>query len=75
MKIWILSTLLLTGCVTVSPVRLPDGTRGYSLVCAPHQHESASCMNKAAELCRGPYQVVSQTPQSTGETEMIVACH
>jgi hypothetical protein len=75
MKKWIWLPLLLSGCVSVTPVRLPEGAHGYSLICAPHQHESASCLNKAAELCHGPYQVVSQTPQSTGELEMIVACH
>lgn len=63
---WTFLLLLLAGCVTVKPVRLPDGTQGYSLNCRPGQHEWASCMNKAAELCHGPYQIVSQNSQTSG---------
>lgn len=69
--IWVV--LLLGGCVSVSPMHMPDGGRGYSLNCRPGGHEWASCMNKASELC-GTYTIVSQNIQSNGQTEMIVEC-
>ena len=46
--------LALAGCVRVSETRLPDGGTGYTLRC----RDASNCMNKAAELCNGPYQIL-----------------
>lgn len=73
MKSWIWLMLLLAGCVSVRPMQMPDGARGYSLNCRPGGHEWASCMSKATELC-GTYTIVSQNIQTNGQAEMIVAC-
>jgi hypothetical protein len=74
MKKWVWLPLLLAGCVSVKPLRMPDGSQGYSINCRPGGHEWASCMDKAAELC-GKYTIVSQNIQTNGQAEMIVACH
>ncbi len=50
--------LLLMGCVsTAKPVSLPDGTRGFAVTCDDGTGSVAECMNRAAKVCGGPYQV------------------
>lgn len=69
--------LTLGGCVTVKPVQLPSGKAGHAITC----DTAARCMNEAAKLCGGPYQVIqSQTNTAIAngyggsETEMVVEC-
>lgn len=67
MRILVLISLLLAGC-SVTPaktVRLPDGSQGYSIDCA-FMGDWASCMNKAAQICKGRYEIISQGGSSNG---------
>lgn len=77
MKGLVLAAALLTGCVAVKPTALPDGSRGYSLDCRGLL-SFADCMNKAAQVCGGPYTILNQERESTlfnvaGKT-MLVSC-
>lgn len=58
--------LSLGACVTSRPVSLPDGSSGYSIRCDGHSHDIADCMNEAARLCAGPYQVVGEDGETGG---------
>jgi hypothetical protein len=63
-------TLCLTACATAAPVALPNGTKGYSIDCSGGGFSIADCMNKAAEVCKGSYQIVGQDSASTGGVVM-----
>jgi hypothetical protein len=58
----ILAALALGGCVHVAETHLPDGNMGYTVEC----RHSSNCYNKAAELCHGPYKVLSGNTSTTG---------
>ena len=69
--------LALNGCVTVKPVQLPNGTAGHALTCGT----VAKCMNEAAKMCGGPYQVIETQNQEVmangyggSQTEMVISC-
>jgi hypothetical protein len=69
--------LALGGCVTVKPVALPSGKSGHLITCS----ESAQCMNKAAEICGGPYEIIQTQSTVAGangyvgtQLEMAVSC-
>jgi hypothetical protein len=55
----LLVLLALGGCVTARPVALPNGTQGYAIRCPGGHRDIADCMNKAAEVCGGKYQVLN----------------
>jgi hypothetical protein len=57
---------ILGGCVTASPVALPDGSQGFSIRCDGATRDVSSCMNKAAEVCGGPYKIVTGSNESNG---------
>lgn len=63
--------LALGGCVTADSVNLPNGTKGYSIDCGG-PFTVADCMNKAAALCQGPYQIVGQENSNGGAMLMPV---
>src|SRR5882762_10091382 len=50
----------LTGCVTSRPVALPDGRRGFAIKCPGAARDIGDCMNEAAKVCGGKYQVVTR---------------
>jgi hypothetical protein len=52
--------VLISGCVTSRPVALPNGTQGYAIRCPGAARDIADCMNKAAEVCGGKYQVIDR---------------
>lgn len=56
----------LSGCVTARPVALPDGSQGFSIRCDGAARDVSSCMNKAAEVCGGPYKVVAGSNELNG---------
>lgn len=62
-----LMLLGLSGCST-SPtsVLLPDGTKGYSVVCNGNARSISDCMNAAGEFCKGGYTVIAQESGSGG---------
>lgn len=69
--------LVIGGCVTVKPVALPSGKAGHLITCS----DSAQCMNKAAEICSGPYEIVQTQSTVAGangyigtQLEMAVSC-
>jgi hypothetical protein len=47
--------LTLASCVTSRPVMLPSGAQGFGIKCP-----GTDCMNKAAQVCAGPYQIVDR---------------
>lgn len=57
--------LTLAGCATATPVALPDGSKGYSIDCGGTGFTISDCMNKAAEVCAGPYTVLGSNSEST----------
>jgi len=69
--------LAIGGCVTVKPVALPSGKAGHLISCS----DSAQCMNKAAEICGGPYEIIQTQSRVAGangyvgtQLEMAVSC-
>jgi len=64
--------LPLTACVTANPVALPSGGNGYAISCPGAARSIADCMNKAAELCHGPYSVVNENAETVGAAIMPV---
>lgn len=63
--LWI-GVLLLTGCVTTKPVSLPSGHQGFAVNCPGAARDISDCMNEAARVCGGPYQVLDQNSESHG---------
>lgn len=57
---------VLSGCVTARPVALPNGSQGFSIRCDGPARDVSSCMNKAAEICGGPYKIVTGSSESNG---------
>lgn len=51
---------VMSGCVTFKPVSLPSGRQGFAIDCSGGEHNISDCMNKAAEVCHGPYQMLNQ---------------
>ena len=51
----VIITMILTGCVRVTPVSLGDGRNAYELSCPGGARSYADCRNKAAEVCGGNY--------------------
>ena len=59
-------TIILTGCVRVTPVSLGDGRNAYELSCPGGARSYADCRNKAAEICGGKYKEVDAEEYSSG---------
>jgi len=67
MKIAVVAAaLLIYGCSAPKLVSLPNGQTGYAVVCSGTRSSQADCMNKAAEVCGGPYTIVSQNESAVG---------
>ncbi len=60
------ATLLLSGCITTKEVAMPDGTQAISISCNGTARDMADCMNKAAEVCEGPYTVLNSSEKNSG---------
>lgn len=60
------AAILLTGCVTARPVALPNGTQGYAIGCPGAARDIGDCMNKAAEVCGGKYQILDHDGNVVG---------
>jgi hypothetical protein len=83
----VIGLILLSGCVSNKPVALPDGRQGIAVDCSGVGYNWSYCMNKAADACHGPYDVVMQDGNSPGTVQvgtmavaaqnrtMVVACH
>jgi hypothetical protein len=56
----LLFLLALSGCITARPVALPDGRQGFAIKCLGAARDIGDCMNEAAKVCGGKYQVVTQ---------------
>jgi hypothetical protein len=55
-----LVTVALTGCVTARPVSLPNGTKGLAINCPGAARDIGDCMNEAARVCGGKYQILDR---------------
>ena len=63
---WIVILLGLTaGCVHYSSTVMPDGKVGYEISCNGNFLSMSDCMNKAAALCGGTYQIVGAGGQTS----------
>jgi hypothetical protein len=60
------SLLLVAGCISSSTVALPDGHQGYTIRCPGAAHDIGDCMNEAAKICAGPYQIVTANGEAVG---------
>ncbi len=58
--------LLLSGCVTARPVSLPNGTQGYAIRCPGAARDIGDCMNEAARVCGGKYQILDRDGNVVG---------
>jgi hypothetical protein len=56
----LLPILLLMGCVTSRPVSLPNGTKGIAVNCPGMARDIADCMNEAAKVCGGKYEILTR---------------
>lgn len=74
MRYWVLGVMLgLTGCVLKvgeKPVTLPDGTQGYSIRCNGAARDISDCMNEAARICGGKYQIIKGETADVGGAAM-----
>lgn len=57
---------ILSGCVTEHPVTLPNGQSGYSINCPGTSHDIGDCMNEAARICGGKYEILDRDSESAG---------
>lgn len=62
----ILSAGVLSACVTARPVALPNGTQGYAIECPGAARDISDCMNKAAQVCGGAYNVLDREGNVVG---------
>ena len=60
-KSLLISALMLSGCTTVSPVYLADGSQGHNISCSGAALNFSYCLERAGEICgaRG-YDVVNR---------------
>jgi len=58
--------VILTGCVTERPVSLPNGTQGWAVQCPGAAHDISDCMNEAARICGGRYQILDRDGSTVG---------
>jgi hypothetical protein len=63
--LWI-GILCLAGCVTSKPVALPNGQHGLAINCPGAARDISDCMNEAARVCGGPYQILDKNSESDG---------
>src|SRR5580658_4503531 len=57
---------LISGCVTERPVALPNGTQGYAIRCPGAARDISDCMNEAAKVCGGKYQILDREGNVVG---------
>ena len=63
---FLLFALLLSGCVSVKPVTLSDGSVGHSIACNGTARNMGDCAAKAGEVCGAAgYTVMNQDTNST----------
>lgn len=58
--------VLISGCVTSRPVALPNGTQGYAIRCPGAARDISDCMNEAAKVCGGKYQILDREGNVVG---------
>ena len=69
MRIAIGLTVVLAGlaaCVTEKPVALPNGTQGWAIQCPGAMRDISDCMNEAAHVCGGKYQILDRDGNVVG---------
>lgn len=59
----LLLALTLTGCAIAKQVPLPDGSTGYAINAC---REPAACYRKAAKVCGGKYEILSESSGTHG---------
>lgn len=64
--------LMLCACVTEKPVALPNGTQGYAIRCPGAARDISDCMNEAAKVCGGKYQILDRDGNVVGGAAMPV---
>ncbi len=57
----VFASLCLVGCVTTTPVYLPNGAMGHEISCGGTAGSWSGCLNRAAAICKGPYTIVDRT--------------
>ena|ERR1700674_2729736 len=62
----LLLTLGAIACVTSRPVALPNGTQGFAIRCPGAARDIGDCMNEAARICGGKYQIVDRDGNIAG---------
>lgn len=62
----LLSAAVISGCVTARPVALPNGTQGYAIQCPGAARDISDCMNKAAQVCGGKYNILDREGNVVG---------
>lgn len=54
---------VLVGCVTATSIPLPSGATGFAI---ENCDSEATCFKKAAEVCKGAYDIVRTSSDVTG---------
>jgi hypothetical protein len=62
----LLSAGAISACVTARPVALPNGTQGYAIQCPGAARDISDCMNKAAQVCGGKYNILDRDGNVVG---------
>lgn len=62
----LLAVFSIAGCVTSRPVALPNGTQGVAINCPGAARDIADCMNEAAKVCGGKYQILDREGNVVG---------
>ena len=80
MRVLVLITILVTGCMaatpTVTTLKTPDGRDGYYISCAFSTADWSMCYNEAAKRCGGAYTVLDRFEANTTvlQRHMVVSC-
>jgi hypothetical protein len=56
----LIATALIGGCVSERPIALPNGTDGWAIRCPGAPRNISDCLNEAAKICGGKYQILDR---------------
>jgi hypothetical protein len=70
--------LLVTGCVTASPIYTPTGKPGHAIECSGTAQSWGQCYEKASELCGSSgYDIMDRAGDTAGaivRRTLVIAC-
>jgi hypothetical protein len=75
-KIIILSTIILSACISQTEIQLPDGGTGYNLDCSGTWMSWAECNVQANQMCPDGFTVISSNREKSNDNNrsMLIEC-